>query len=96
MLQSNNKNYWKNVESIRKKNFKIVPVIDGTQSDAAIADLFKDKYSILYHSVSSFSDSMDPSHERIRHDINVFRAMHFIYYINRSTATKVDSTYLGY
>ena len=25
-----------------------------------------------------------------------FGAMHFIYYINRSIATKVDSTYLGY
>ena len=26
----------------------------------------------------------------------MFGAMHFIYYINRSIATKVDSTYLGY
>ena len=26
---------------------------------------------------------------------NVGGAMHFIYYINRLTATKVDSTYLG-
>ena len=25
----------------------------------------------------------------------MFSAMHFIYYINRSIATKVDSTYLG-
>ena len=25
-----------------------------------------------------------------------FGAMHFIYYINRSIATKVDLTYLGY
>ena len=25
-----------------------------------------------------------------------FGAMHFIYYIHRSIATKVDSTYLGY
>ena len=25
-----------------------------------------------------------------------FGAMHFIYYINRSITTKVDSTYLGY
>ena len=49
MLQSNNRNYWKNAEIIRKKNFNTVPVIDGTQGDAAIADLFKDKYSILYN-----------------------------------------------
>ena len=28
--------------------------------------------------------------------IKMFGAMHFIYYINRSIATKVDSTYLGY
>ena len=27
--------------------------------------------------------------------LNVGGAMHFIYYINRLTATKVDSTYLG-
>ena len=27
---------------------------------------------------------------------NMFGAMHFIYYINRSIATKGDSTYLGY
>ena len=26
----------------------------------------------------------------------MFSAMHFTYYINRSTATKVDSTYFGY
>ena len=26
----------------------------------------------------------------------MFGAMHFIYYINRSIPTKVDSTYLGY
>ena len=26
----------------------------------------------------------------------MFGTMHFIYYINRSVATKVDSTYLGY
>ena len=28
--------------------------------------------------------------------LKMFSAMHFIYYINRSIATKVDSTYLGY
>ena len=27
---------------------------------------------------------------------NIFVGVHFIYYINRSIATKVDSTYLGY
>ena len=69
MLQSNNRNYWKNVEIIRKKSFNTVQVIDGTQGDAAIADLFKDTYSILYNSVSSSSDSMDALHERIRHAI---------------------------
>ena len=26
----------------------------------------------------------------------MFGAMHFIYYINKSIATKVDSTYLGH
>ena len=26
----------------------------------------------------------------------MFGAMHYIYYINRSIATKVDSTYLGH
>ena len=26
----------------------------------------------------------------------MFGAMHFIYYINKSIATKIDSTYLGY
>ena len=57
------------LEIIRKKNFNIVPVIDGTQGDAAIADLFKDKYSILYNSVSSSSDSIDALHERTRHAI---------------------------
>ena len=64
MLQSNNRNYWENAEIIRKKNFNTVPIIDGTQGDAAIADLFKDEYSILYNSVSSStcSDSMDALH----------------------------------
>ena len=69
MLQSNNRNYWKNAEIIRKKNFNTVPVIDGTQGDAAIADLFKDKYPILYNSVPSSSEAMDYLHERIRHAI---------------------------
>ena len=69
MLQYNNRNYWKNAEIIRKKNFNTVPVIDGTQGDAAIADLFKDKYSILYNSVPSSSEAMDYLHERIRHAI---------------------------
>ena len=82
MLQSNNRNYWKNAEIIRKKNFNTVPVIDGTQGDAAIADLFKDKYSILYNSVPSSSDSMDALLERIRHaietqcDANVESSLH--------------------
>ena len=69
MLQSNNRNYWKNAEIIQKKNFNTVPVIDGTQGDAAIADLFKDKYSILYNSVPSSSEAMDYLHERIRHAV---------------------------
>ena len=69
MLQSNNRNYWKNAEIICEKNFNTVPVIDGSQGDAAIADLFKNTYSILYNSVSSSSDSMDALHERIRHAI---------------------------
>ena len=69
MLQSNNRNYWKNAEIIRKKNFNTVPVIDGTQGDAAIADLFKDKYSILYNSVPSSSEAIDYLHERICHAI---------------------------
>ena len=84
MLQTNNRNYWENAEIIRKKNFNTVPVIDGTQGDAAIADLFKDEYSILYNSVSSStcSDSMDALHERIRHaietqcDSNVESSLH--------------------
>ena len=66
MLQSNNR---KNAEIIRKENFNTVPVIDGTQGDAAIADLFKDKYSILYNSVPSSSEAMDYLHERIRHAV---------------------------
>ena len=61
--------YWKNAEIIRKKNFNTVPVINGTQGDAAIADLFKDKYSILYNSVPSSSEAMDYLHERIRHAV---------------------------
>ena len=69
MLQSNNRKYWKNAEIIRKKNFNTILVIDGTQGDAAIADLFKDKYSILYNSVPSSSESIDALHERIRHAI---------------------------
>ena len=70
------------LEIIRKKNFNIVSVIDGTQGDAAIADLFKEKYSILYNSVSSSSDSIDALHERIRHaietqcDTNVESSLH--------------------
>ena len=51
LLQSNNRNYWKNDEIICKKNFNIVPVIDGTQGDTAIADRFTDTYSLLYNSV---------------------------------------------
>ena len=43
MLQSNNRNYWKNAENIRKKNFNTVLVIDRTQGDATIADIIKDK-----------------------------------------------------
>ena len=65
MLQSNNRSYWKNAEIIREKNFNTVPVIDVTQGNTAIADLFRDKFSILYNSVSSSSDSMDALHERI-------------------------------
>ena len=72
----------KNGEITRKKNFNTVPVFDGTRGDAAIADLFKDKYYILYNSVSSSSDSMDALHERIRHaietqcDTNVESSLH--------------------
>ena len=70
MLQSNNRNYWKNAEIIRKKKFKTVPVIDGTQGDAAIAGLLRiSALYLLYNSVSSSSDSMDALHERIRHAI---------------------------
>ena len=28
--------------------------------------------------------------------LKLFGEMHFVYYINKSIATKVDSTYLGY
>ena len=83
MLQSNNRNYWKNAEIIRKKKFKTVPVIDGTQGDAAIAGLLRIRaLYLLYNSVSSSSDSMDALHERIRHanetqcDTNVESSLH--------------------
>ena len=69
MLQSNNRNYWKNAEIIRKKYFNTVPVIDGTQGDAAIADLFKEKYSLLYNSIPSSSEAMDYLLEIICHAI---------------------------
>ena len=46
MLQSNSRNYWKNAEIIRKKNFNTVPVIEGTQGDAAIPDLFKETLQV--------------------------------------------------
>ena len=59
------RNYWKSVAVIRKKNYNTVPVIDNTRGDAAIADLFKDKYVTLYNSVSSSSNSMKALHERI-------------------------------
>ena len=36
-----------------------------------------------------------PAREEVKHD-PCNGSMHFIYYINRSEATKVDSTYLGY
>ena len=65
-----------------ENNFNTVLVIDGTQGDAAIADLFKDKYSILYNSVTSSRDSMDALQERMRHaietqcDANVESSLH--------------------
>ena len=67
ILKQNNNQYNNNV--LYGKLFNTVPVIDGTRGYAAIADLFKDKYSILYNSVSFSSDSMDALHERIRNAI---------------------------
>ena len=69
LFQSSKRNYWKSFVVICKKNYNTVPVIDNTRSDAAIADLFKDKYATLYNSVSSFSNSMKALHERIRSKI---------------------------
>ena len=66
LFQSSKKNYWESVAIIRKKNYNTVPIIDITRGDAAIADLFKDKYVTLYNSVSSSSNSMKALHERIR------------------------------
>ena len=69
LFQSSKKNYGKSVAVIRKKNYNTVPIINNTRSDAAIADLFKDKYATLYNSVSSYSNSMQAQHERIRSKI---------------------------
>ena len=66
LFQSSKKNYWKSVAAIRKKNYNTVPIIDNTRGDAAIADLFKDKYATLYNSVASSSNSMKALHERMR------------------------------
>ena len=90
MLQSNNRNYWKNAEIIRKKKFNIVQVIDGTQGDAAIADLFKDKYSTLYNSISYSSDLMDTLHERIRHAIETQCYTNTDYSLHTHSVTTVD------
>ena len=51
LFQSSKKNYWKIVAVIRKQNYNTVPIINNTRGDAAIADLFKDKYATLYNSV---------------------------------------------
>ena len=51
------------VTVIRKKDYNTVPVIDNT--NAAIADSFKNKYATLYVSASSTSNSMKALHERI-------------------------------
>ena len=66
LFQSSKKSYWKSVAVIRKENYNTVLVIDNTRGEAAIADLFKDKYATLYNSVSSSSNSMKVLHERIR------------------------------
>ena len=66
LFKSSKKDYWKSVAVIRKKNYNTVPIIDNTRGDAAIADLFKDKYATLYNSVSSSSNSMKALHERIQ------------------------------
>ena len=66
LFQSSKKNYWKSVSVIRKKNYNTVLIIDNTQGDDAIADLFKVKHATLYNNVSSSSNSMKALHERIR------------------------------
>ena len=66
MFQSSKKNYWKSFAIIRNKSYNTVSIIDNTLGDAAIVDIFKDKYATLYNSVSSSSNSMKALHERIR------------------------------
>ena len=66
LFQSSKRNYWKSVVVIRKKNYNTVLAIDNIRGNAAIAELFKDKYATLYISVSYSSISMKALHERIR------------------------------
>ena len=55
-------------------------------------DAFQIQYSLQIQPLYSYQ--LRPFY--IHYTTVMFGAMHFIYYINRSIATKVDSTYLGH
>ena len=66
LFQFSKRNYWKSVAVISNKNYNTVPIIDNIRGDVAIADLFKDKYTTLYNSVSSSGNSMQALSGKIR------------------------------
>ena len=54
---------------MRKNNYNTITVIDSIQGDATVANLFEDKYTLLYNNVSSDDGSMAALHHRIRNDV---------------------------
>ena len=70
VLKNNSKHFWKEVHKVRGNAKTLINYVDGVQGQD-IADLFADKYDILYNSVSYDNTDM----VTLKHTlVNVFDA----------------------
>ena len=69
MLRTNHGNYWKSARVLRKNNYNCTKFSSGDKGDTQIANLFKDKYELLFNSVQCSEDELHLIETQVESDV---------------------------
>ena len=78
LISNRSRDLWSEVKRMKGRSRKSACTVDGVNSDKDIADLFSDKYNILYNSVLFDSDGMFRNRSTIDHRLQNTRCSGYV------------------